>query len=339
MARTYHHVLFIDATYKTNKYKFPPLHACGMAATNLSFSIGFVFMENETEDDYNWAVEQLKSIWHPERLPKLFLSDREKALAIALSNHFPDSFHHLCTWHIRTNIVTNCKAEFKKDSKVSWAQFKEKWESLVYTSTEASWQEELEKLKALLEGHPNTVHYLEKNILKDKEQFMGPWTSHFANFGQTSSSRAESGHAYIKRYIQSSQQDLFQVCEQLMQGLDTQVANATQRLATDETMMVCNLPPIFSDINRKVSCYVVSRLMKEYKKMLKERKEAPGAQKRLCTGTYAKRMGDPCGQILGELLDSKKKLSLGHLHLQWHLQYNADMVSFSLWPWNRSWLG
>lgn len=60
LVQTFHQVVFIDATYKTNKYRYPLLHACGMAATNQSFSIGLVFMENETEEDYDWAVQQLK---------------------------------------------------------------------------------------------------------------------------------------------------------------------------------------------------------------------------------------------------------------------------------------
>ncbi|MBW0591675.1 hypothetical protein O181_131390 [Austropuccinia psidii MF-1] len=43
------HVILIDCTYKTNKYKIPPFNIVGFSSTNKTFSGAFCLMKNETE--------------------------------------------------------------------------------------------------------------------------------------------------------------------------------------------------------------------------------------------------------------------------------------------------
>lgn len=62
LAKRYHHVAIVDATYKTNQYNYPLLHAVSQVATNCSFSVAFCFMRHETDSGYLWAVEKLKSV-------------------------------------------------------------------------------------------------------------------------------------------------------------------------------------------------------------------------------------------------------------------------------------
>ena len=62
LARRYHHVAIIDATYKTNQHNYPLLHAVSQVATNCSFSVAFCFMRDETDSSYRWAIEKLKSV-------------------------------------------------------------------------------------------------------------------------------------------------------------------------------------------------------------------------------------------------------------------------------------
>ena len=49
MARRYHHVAIIDATYHTNKFHCPLLHCISPTACNKSFSCGFCLLPNETD--------------------------------------------------------------------------------------------------------------------------------------------------------------------------------------------------------------------------------------------------------------------------------------------------
>lgn len=60
--KTFPHVLIMDCTYKTNRYKYPLLEIVGVTSTELTFSIAFIFMDHEYEDNYTWAMEKLKSL-------------------------------------------------------------------------------------------------------------------------------------------------------------------------------------------------------------------------------------------------------------------------------------
>ncbi|MBW0591950.1 hypothetical protein O181_131665 [Austropuccinia psidii MF-1] len=46
------HVILMDCTYKTNKYKIPIFHIVGFSSTNKTFSRNFCLMKNETEPSY-----------------------------------------------------------------------------------------------------------------------------------------------------------------------------------------------------------------------------------------------------------------------------------------------
>ncbi|XP_057458336.1 uncharacterized protein LOC130749066 [Lotus japonicus] len=56
------HVVIMDSTYKTNRYKIPLLEMMGVTSTNLTYSIAFAYMENEQKDEVVWAVNRLKDL-------------------------------------------------------------------------------------------------------------------------------------------------------------------------------------------------------------------------------------------------------------------------------------
>ncbi|XP_045792022.1 protein FAR1-RELATED SEQUENCE 5-like [Trifolium pratense] len=52
-------VLVMDCTYKTNKYRQPLLEIAGITSTNMTFAVGFAYMESEKTDNYHWALGSL----------------------------------------------------------------------------------------------------------------------------------------------------------------------------------------------------------------------------------------------------------------------------------------
>ncbi|CAL2265284.1 unnamed protein product [Prunus armeniaca] len=58
--RAFPHVLIMDCTYKTNRYRFPLLQIMGVTSTNMTFSIAYVYMNAEKEDNYTWALTALR---------------------------------------------------------------------------------------------------------------------------------------------------------------------------------------------------------------------------------------------------------------------------------------
>ncbi|XP_038707293.1 PKS-NRPS hybrid synthetase CHGG_01239-like [Tripterygium wilfordii] len=55
------HMLLMDATYKTNRYKMPLFEIVGVTATNMTFCIAFVFLHSEKVFNYSWALRCLHS--------------------------------------------------------------------------------------------------------------------------------------------------------------------------------------------------------------------------------------------------------------------------------------
>src|SRR5947207_2764267 len=56
------HILLLDCTYKTNKFKLPLLSIVGSDAANDNFHAAFCFLPGEEEDHYIWALGHLNQI-------------------------------------------------------------------------------------------------------------------------------------------------------------------------------------------------------------------------------------------------------------------------------------
>jgi hypothetical protein len=106
-------VALMDMTYKTNCYQLPLLHVIGQATSNRSFLIAICLLATEDSNSYIWAVNSLKKhIWQPQRIPAVFITNRDVALHGALAKVFLDLHANLCTWHLNKNITTHCKKFF-----------------------------------------------------------------------------------------------------------------------------------------------------------------------------------------------------------------------------------
>ena len=95
---SYPEVLILDCTYKTNKYGMPLLDIVGVDATQRSFCIAFAFLSGETEADYTWALERLKSLYeqYSTPFPSVILTDRCLACINAAEALFPLSPTLIC---------------------------------------------------------------------------------------------------------------------------------------------------------------------------------------------------------------------------------------------------
>ena len=201
LAKIFHHVCVVDATYKTNRFNMPLLHAVSQTSTGQTFTIGFCVMSHEDEASYIWAMSQFKNIWHPNRQPQVFVIDRDVALSLALRDQFPDTPQVLCSWHIAGNIRGNCRKDFQTENE--WDNFEKHWLKVVHSKTEQDFDFNLQVLEGLLlPKHPQPWRYLNKNILPFKEVFMDCRLNDHPHLGNKVTSRAEGAHSFIKKFIQ-----------------------------------------------------------------------------------------------------------------------------------------
>ncbi|XP_026396690.1 protein FAR1-RELATED SEQUENCE 5-like [Papaver somniferum] len=84
-------VVIIDCTYKTNIRKMPLFHAVGMTSMRETFFIAFAFMSVELTQNYEWALQNLRSIYSPTNFPSVIVTDNEHALINGIGIVFPDT--------------------------------------------------------------------------------------------------------------------------------------------------------------------------------------------------------------------------------------------------------
>ncbi|XP_021808240.1 PKS-NRPS hybrid synthetase CHGG_01239-like [Prunus avium] len=89
LLRAFPHILIMNCTYKTNRFRYPLLEIVGMTSTHLTFSIAFVNLSVEKEDNYRWALARLRSVMDDNSIPSVIVTNRELAIMNALHEVFP----------------------------------------------------------------------------------------------------------------------------------------------------------------------------------------------------------------------------------------------------------
>ena len=105
----------------------PLLDMIGVDAAQRSFCIALAFLSGETEDNYTWALERLKSLYEQcsTTLPSVILTDRCLAVMNAASAIFPTATALLCTWYVNKAVFTRCQPAFPEE--IEWKEFYNFW--------------------------------------------------------------------------------------------------------------------------------------------------------------------------------------------------------------------
>jgi hypothetical protein len=91
--QAYPDLLLLDCIYKTNRYGMPLLDIIGIDACQRSFCIAFAFLSGEEEQDYQWALERLKSLYEVcnTSFPSVIITDCALACINAVAICFPSA--------------------------------------------------------------------------------------------------------------------------------------------------------------------------------------------------------------------------------------------------------
>ena len=98
LLQRYSDVLLIDCTYKTNWFHLPLLDIVGSTGLNTIFYAGYIFLAGESEQDYYWALNELKVIMQKKtiNLPKVLVIDRDLTLINVIEVAFLAATNLLC---------------------------------------------------------------------------------------------------------------------------------------------------------------------------------------------------------------------------------------------------
>jgi hypothetical protein len=334
--QAYPDVLLLDCTYKTNKYGMPLLDMIGVDACQRSFCIAFAFLSGETDDDYAWALDRLRSLYdhHCDRLPSVVLTDRCLACMNAIETSFPTSASLLCLWHANKAVLRNCIQAFAcrgpsvgsksgtDDTTEAWEEFYGFWHQLMSSPNDVVFKERLSEFeKKYLPDHLIEVGYVRTTWLDPyKEKLVKAWVDQHSHFGNTATSRVEGIHALLKSYLQKSTLDLFEAWRAMKQALANQLSELKSNQARQQMRTPIELSGQLYSIVRGWVSHEALRKVEEQRKLI-EKNPLPSP---ICSRAFRKSQGLPCVHELIALHERQGVLLLEHFHPHWHLQRDGE---------------
>ncbi|GAU32028.1 hypothetical protein TSUD_147240 [Trifolium subterraneum] len=171
-------VVLMDLTYKTNKYNMPLFEIVGFTSTERTYNVGFAWLTNEKEDNFIWALDQLRSLVRNEgSLPKVILTDRDTALMNVVAQVFPTSAALVCRFHVEKNVSTKIKELVKVrhgedvQAAIVWENVENAFKHLLTSATIDVYGDRLMEFRELCKKWPRFLRYIEETVLDtDKEK-------------------------------------------------------------------------------------------------------------------------------------------------------------------------
>lgn len=312
-----HEVLTMDCTYKTNRFKMPLMVINGQTSMHSTFFAAFAFLAHETADDYEWVMQQLKKLYTHLSLPDpvVCVTDMERGLMNALFLVFSrrDTSHLLCTWHINNNVVANCKKMFPV--KEDWQKFFAAWQKVMYAFSETEYEAAWEAMnEAYYVEYFDAIHYLEETYIRHfRRRFVKCYTDKVLHFGTTVTSRAESGHALLKRNLGTSTGDLKTVVDSISLLLTNQAHDISLAISSAKIRYPADLRlPIFQHLAASVTPYALRLIAPQYKLLTERLTVLPR-----CTRVFSTTTGLPCSHRIQERMYQEGALLLEDVHPHW----------------------
>jgi hypothetical protein len=311
--KAYPDVLLMDCTYKTNRFKMPLMVIVGSTNLNTTFHVAYCFLANEGEEDYLWAVQALKVILdQPGHIyPGVVVTDREVALINAVRLTFPMTKRLLCLWHINENVLSRVSKNFEEGPLRD--KFMEDWAGVLASPSRLDFEKRWDSLfDDYSKDYEELVWYLKDTWLVFKWNIVRFWVDQNLHFGNRVTSRVESAHSTLKRYLQVSTGDLGNVLEKIHLLLQNQhqehhaaLESARQRIPHDVNI------PLFLELIGKITPFALRKILGQHQRL----STLPLVQ---CTNEFTQSMGLPCAHILLDRQYQNDKIHLHDIHPHWY---------------------
>jgi hypothetical protein len=203
----YHDVVVNDTTAKTNRLGMQLNCFVVVDAMFKTRLVACALTRQETEQDYNWILTQLKTA-SSNITPEVIMVDEDPSMDAACPDVFPQTRIVNCIWHIERNIAKHLSHTF---GSARYASFTTHFNRLMHALTPAKFDEQwatllrdfCERKTVGSDGKGDTVYtgtvaeYLEK-LYKRRYHWAGPWVKASFTAGMRSTQRVEGNHHLIK---------------------------------------------------------------------------------------------------------------------------------------------
>ncbi|KJZ68365.1 hypothetical protein HIM_12244 [Hirsutella minnesotensis 3608] len=285
-------VLLLDCTYKTNKYEMPLLDMVGVDSCQRSFCIAFAFLSGESEEDYSWALQHLRSLYDVD-LPSVVLTDRCIAAMNAAAIWFSTAKALLCLWHVNKAVLQRCRPVFKQNNGNTgldqseddiWNEFYAFWHSIVASPNERAFEERLAEFE-----HKYGEKY-------------------------SDSVEAEGIHSLVKSHIKTSNFDLFDVWQAMRHAITNQLKELKHLRVSQQVRLPLDVSGVLFEAVRGWVSHHALRKVQEQRQLCQKQNMLP------CGQSFTTSHGLPCSHTLKKLEEDKRSLLLENFHPHWHLK-------------------
>ena len=325
--KEYSDVVFIDATYKTNRYFLPLVIINGFTSINTSFYLAFAFVREEKTEDYTWVLNCLHELYVMLDVPdpSVAVTDADKALQNSLQIVMPNAKSILCIWHINKNIETHASVSFKdhsKDEADHTSQVKEfmaNWNKIVSSLSLHDFKNNKDVLWQKYGGiHSQLLAYIKTTYLDAHSlQFVRYYIDQHPHFGQRANSRGEGSNSRLKEALRASTGDLKHVVDTIIQLITVQRKDYIGRIAEQKARAstIIRDNDFYSNIIFSIPSHPVKLMKPQYDKAVDTQGDLPA-----CTQTFRMTMGLPCAHEIKQRRSGGGKLQLQDIAPRW--RYN-----------------
>ncbi|KAF1869238.1 hypothetical protein Lal_00048521 [Lupinus albus] len=187
-------VVTFDTTYKTNK-DYRPLGVFGLNNHRQTVIFGATLLYDETIPSFQWLFQTFLKAMGGEN-PKTILTDQDVAMGQAISLVMPNTFHGLCTWHIRQNALRHMNHLYQNGS-----TFCLEFEACIDLHEEES--EFLNAWQELIENHKVPADSWLHTIFKVKEKWAWAYVRKTFTVGMRTTQLSQSFNAALKNHLKS----------------------------------------------------------------------------------------------------------------------------------------
>ncbi|XP_078152321.1 uncharacterized protein LOC144547523 [Carex rostrata] len=182
----------------------------------------------------------------------------------------------------------------------------------MYSLTELEYNEHLKEFESIYVEKKKALEYIENVWLPLKDKFVGAWTDEYSHIGNRASSRAESAHVKLKKYLQVSTGNLYEVRSKMCLIIENEFNEIKTKLSREKMNLLHSCSTSFyKNVVYRVSICALKELRKQHMKA------KLGIMNAVCSGQFTKTMDLLCAHKM--INWRNEPLILDLIHSQWRI--------------------
>lgn len=338
---SYYQILFIDRTFKENKFKTPVLMISSALPNNKTFFLGLAFLNSDIEQAYKYMLVNLRHTYRELKLPDplTVFTERDPFLMKALRQVFPGANNILSQIHSKSNFIGSAKIilsmhlttrnpslleepeKFQLQAKAHEDSLMVRWNRIITAPTMEAFNKAKDAFVKHYRGTTKLIEYIETTWLCPHViRSLAPcFTDSYFHMGFRSMVRIASINERLKDLLYNESLDLLSACKEF----DITVAAHNKEMHREifsEEVKTANMlsPGFYAGLPSNVNFYASNQI--EELRNIYLPAGSPGKQIIAeCTGKTYRSRGIPCiHQILTTAEDIARQLKAEDFHPFWH---------------------